>query len=86
MANLLTRKDTLKKVGYSKNHWDRLIADGKAPAPLKPNGPYGRALWIEEEVDEWIRRLIAINLLIFSCFIGHFLPLNDLAIPAPEVL
>lgn len=54
MTRLLTKKQTCEKVGYSRNHIARLVAEGRFPPPVKPFGVNGRALWVDEEVNDWI--------------------------------
>jgi predicted DNA-binding transcriptional regulator AlpA len=55
-VRLLTKKQLREKVAYSLNHIQRLIEAKRFPAPLKPEGKMGRSLWIEGEVDDWIRQ------------------------------
>jgi prophage regulatory protein len=52
------RYEQLKhKVPLSKPHIDRMEADGKFPKRIQL-GPKSVA-WIEDEVDEWLRQLVA---------------------------
>jgi len=51
---LLTKKQVCAMVGYSRQHLARLVAAGKFPAPLKPFGRQGRAMWMFTEVIRWI--------------------------------
>lgn len=55
---LLTKSETCKKVGYSKQHIARLIDAKVFPPPVKPFGKNGRALWAEHELDDWIQERI----------------------------
>lgn len=54
---LLAWKDVRLKVVYSRQHWDRLIAAGRAPRPIRL-GEH-RVAWLESEIDAWIEERIA---------------------------
>ena len=49
---LLAWKQVRERVVYSRQHWDRLIAAGRAPKAV-PLGPH-RVAWLEEEIDAWV--------------------------------
>ena len=42
---------------YTRQHTNRLIRQGKFPAPTQVSG--GRVAWVEEEVDAYYERLAA---------------------------
>ncbi len=56
---LLTWKQVRESVVYSRQHWDRLIAQGVAPKPIKL-GPH-RVAWVQEEIDAWVAERIALR-------------------------
>ena len=53
----LSKKQVREKVLYSFAHIARLEAVGKFPKRVQL-GP-GRVGWVEEEIEEWMRELIA---------------------------
>lgn len=54
---LLSWKHVREKVVYSRQHWDRLIAAGRAPRPVRL-GEH-RVAWLETEIDAWIEERIS---------------------------
>jgi prophage regulatory protein len=54
---LLPWKLVKDRVVFSRQHWDRLIATGKAPRPIRL-GPH-RVAWLEEEVDAWVAEKVS---------------------------
>ena len=54
---LLSWKEVRLQVIYSRQHWDRLIAAGKAPRPVRL-GPH-RVGWLQTEIDAWIEERIS---------------------------
>jgi prophage regulatory protein len=56
---LLSKKEVREKVLYSPAHIARLEAAGLFPKRV-PLGP-GRVGWVDEEVDDWLRKRIALR-------------------------
>lgn len=54
---LLTWKQVREHVVYSRQHWDRLIAAGRAPRPIRL-GEH-RVAWLATEIDAWVAERIA---------------------------
>jgi prophage regulatory protein len=49
------------KVPYSKSWIYLAISEGRFPAPIKAFGGGRAALWLESEIDSWIRRLVELS-------------------------
>ena len=59
MSQFMTKKQVQDAVPYSNTHLLRLEDAGKFPKRIKPfGGRNGKAFWIGEEVDDWIRSQI----------------------------
>lgn len=58
MTSFLTKVQTCKKVGYSKQHIARLVEQRRFPSPVKPFGTLGRCLWVESEIEDWMQARI----------------------------
>ncbi len=56
---LLTKKQVCEMCAYSRQHLARMVNDKKFPAPLKPHGIRGRALWLLSEIQAYIEQLKA---------------------------
>ena len=54
---LLTFRQVRERIVYSRQHWDRMIAEGRAPKPVRL-GPH-RVAWLEEEIDAWVAERVA---------------------------
>lgn len=52
---LLSKKQVTEKVVYSPQHIARMIQAKTFPAPLEKDSKNGRALWLESDIDDWIR-------------------------------
>jgi prophage regulatory protein len=53
---VLSYKQVRELVLFSRQHWDRLIAEGKAPRPIRL-GEH-RVGWLEDEVHAWLKERI----------------------------
>ena len=49
---LVTMRELIKRVPFSRVHVYRLIRDGKFPAPIKLGDR--RVAWLEHEIESWI--------------------------------
>ena len=59
MMQLISKRQLLEIVPFSHTHILRLENDGKFPKRVKPfGGRNGKAFWVGEEVDAWIRSQI----------------------------
>lgn len=54
---LVTMRELIKRVPFSRGHVYRLIHDGKFPAPIKLGDR--RVAWLKHEVESWIAARIA---------------------------
>jgi len=54
---LLTKKQVREMVSYSFAHIDRLEKDGKFPRRVRLGQM--RVVWVESEIEEWIKAQIA---------------------------
>lgn len=58
-ARLLKERDVLERAGGVSRSWFRKeVAEGRAPRPVKPSR--NMALWVADEVDDWIVRLVSL--------------------------
>ena len=51
---LLPLREVLNRTGQGRTRWYDLMADGKAPKPIRPHGSTKQRLWLESEVDAYI--------------------------------
>ena len=56
---LLAWKAVRERVVFSRQHWDRLIAAGRAPKPIRIG--QHRVAWLEEEVDAWVAEKVSLR-------------------------
>ncbi|WP_366518995.1 helix-turn-helix transcriptional regulator [Parerythrobacter lacustris] len=59
VMKLLSKKEVRSKVLYSPAHIARLEAAGQFPKRVRL-GP-GRVGWVDEEIEDWIRKRIAVR-------------------------
>ena len=55
--NLIRINQVLQIVGVSRSHWYALIKNGQAPKPVKLSERV--AVWVREEVLDWIQSKVA---------------------------
>jgi prophage regulatory protein len=49
------------RVPYSKSWIYLAISEGRFPGPIKASGGGRAALWLESEIDSWIRRQVELS-------------------------
>jgi prophage regulatory protein len=62
MSDVFLRFPTVRaKVPYSKSWIYLAISEGRFPEPIKASGGGRAALWLESEIDSWIRQQVELS-------------------------